>query len=330
MRNLILEENTSDNYKVRTEENVKNSDLTIAIAIDFDSYGEKLTKELVVSNNKKYIAIIPEGNPIEKALKVVEKINEFDLPQKFVLNIAGNGLASMKGKLNQSQADEFTYILLKYISQNPKLKSKIGSIRTGGQTGFDESGAKASIKLGFTTVVHMPKGFKVRNQDGKDVVMTQEHAMLRFDVQKVTIIYIDMDGVLCNYSKNRKKYQESKPEIIYPQSQYGFFLELEPIEGSIEAFLRLSNIHDVWILTAPSVENPMSYAEKNYWVRKYLGAKYTKKLIMCPNKSLLKGDYLIDDNEWTNWQGDFEGELLLIGSEQYPNLLSTVKFFEKL
>lgn len=170
MRNLILEENTSDNYKVRTEENVKNSDLTIAIAIDFDSYGEKLTKELVVSNNKKYIAIIPEGNPIEKALKVVEKINEFDLPQKFVLNIAGNGLASMKGKLNQSQADEFTYILLKYISQNPKLKSKIGSIRTGGQTGFDESGAKASIKLGFTTVVHMPKGFKVRNQDRKSVV----------------------------------------------------------------------------------------------------------------------------------------------------------------
>jgi 5'(3')-deoxyribonucleotidase len=49
---------------------------------------------------------------------------------------------------------------------------------------------------------------------------------------------------------------------------------------------------------------------------------------MCPNKSLLKGDYLIDDNEWTNWQGDFEGDLILIGSEEYPSLASTVDFFD--
>jgi len=51
---------------------------------------------------------------------------------------------------------------------------------------------------------------------------------------------------------------------------------------------------------------------------------------MSPDKSLLKGDYLIDDNEWTNWQGDFEGELLLIGSERFPDLISTIKFFEAL
>lgn len=330
MQNLILEENISDNYRVRTEENVRNSDLTLAIAIDFDSFGEKITKELAINNNKKYIAVYPDGNPTEKAQKIVEKINTFDLPQKFVLNIAGNGLSTMKGKMLQGEADDFTYALLKTISQNPKLKSKIGSVRTGGQSGFDEAGAKAALKLGFTTVVHMPKGFKMRNQDGRDITMSYEHARLRFNVIKSKTIYIDMDGVLCNYGKNYKRYKSEKPEIVYPQSQYGFFLELEPLPGALEAFIKLSNMHDVWILTAPSVENPMSYSEKNYWVRKYLGSEFTKKLIMSPDKSLLKGDYLIDDNEWTNWQGDFEGELLLIGGDKFPDLMSTVSYFENI
>lgn len=330
MENLILEENISEQYKDRTEQNVLMSDLTIAIAFDFDSFGEKLTKDLSKKHNKKYIAVTPEGDAVDKANKIVDKINEFELPQKFVLNIAGNGLSTLKGVMNQLEADEFTYKLLKTISQNPKLKNKIGSIRTGGQTGFDESGAKAGLKLGFDTVVHMPRGFKIRTEDCVDVVMSMEYAKIRFDVTKQPTVYVDMDGVICDYKKNYLKHIAKNPEVKYPQSQYGFFLELEPIKGSIEAILKLSSFCDVWILTAPSLPNPMSYAEKNYWIRNYLGDEFLKKLIMCPNKSLLKGEYLIDDNQWTNWQGDFEGELLLIGSEEYPNLMSTVKFFEEL
>jgi hypothetical protein len=201
MQNLILEENISDNYKVRTEENVRNSDLTLAIAIDFESFGEKITKELVIKNDKKYIAVYPDGDPIEKAAKIVAKMNELNLPQKFILNIAGNGLSTMKGQVLQNDADEFTYILLKTISQDPKLNSKIGSIRTGGQTGFDEAGAKASVKLGFTTVVHMPKGFKMRNQDGKDITMSYEHAKLRFEILKSKI----MDKKFCSKFKEEKE-----------------------------------------------------------------------------------------------------------------------------
>ena len=330
MQNLTLQESSSDNYKVRTEENIIASDLTIAIAIDFDSFGEKITKELALKHNKAYIAVYPDGDPIDKALKIVSRINQLNLPQKLTLNIAGNGLSTMKGNMLQNEADEFTYKLLKSISQNPKLNSKIGSVRTGGQSGFDEAGTKAALKLGFDTIVHMPKGFKMRNQDGKDITMSYEYARLRFDVVKPKTIYIDMDGVICDYKKTYMRYKAKHPEIVYPQSQYGFFLELEPLPGAIEAYLKLSALHDVWILTAPSLQNPMSYSEKNYWVRKYLGEECVKKLIMCPNKSLLKGDYLVDDNEWTNWQGDFEGELILIGGEEFPSLASTLEFFDKL
>jgi len=329
MQNLILEENISDNYKVRTEENVNNSDLTLAIAIDFDSFGEKITKELTIKADKKYIAVSPDGDPIEKAAKIVAKMNELNLPQKFILNIAGNGLSTMKGQILQNEADEFTYILLKTISQNPKLNSKIGSVRTGGQSGFDEAGAKAAIKLGFTTVVHMPKGFKMRNQDGKDVTMSYEHAKLRFEILKSKIIYIDMDDTICDYSGLWSIYKEKFPGVQYPQSKFGFFSRLKPIEGALESISLLEKYYDVFILTRPSIKNLHSYSEKAEWVEKYLGEEYLEKLILCPDKSLVKGNFLIDDYD-KNGQTEFEGEFIKFKTEMFPNWESVVKYLIKI
>lgn len=329
MQNLILEENISDNYKVRTEENVNNSDLTLAIAIDFDSFGEKITKELTLKADKKYIAVYPDGDPIEKATKIVAKMNELNLPQKFILNIAGNGLSTMKGQILQNEADEFTYILLKTISQNPKLNSKIGSVRTGGQSGFDEAGAKAAIKLGFTTVVHMPKGFKMRNQDGKDITMSYEHAKLRFEILKSKIIYIDMDDTICDYSGLWSIYKEKFPGVQYPQSKFGFFSRLKPIEGALESISLLEKYYDVFILTRPSIKNLHSYSEKAEWVEKYLGEEYLEKLILCPDKSLVKGNFLIDDYD-KNGQTEFEGEFIKFKTEIFPNWESVVKYLIKI
>jgi hypothetical protein len=75
----------------------------------------------------------------------------------------------MKGKYTQDQVDEFTYKLLKAIIESPNLKLKINSIRSGGQTGFDEAGAKAGIKLGIPVTVLAPKGWKFRDINGKDI-----------------------------------------------------------------------------------------------------------------------------------------------------------------
>jgi len=328
MQNLILKENVSDNYKVRTEENVRDSDLTLAIAIDFDSFGEKITKELCLKHNKKYIAVYPDGDILDKAQKIVEKINNLDLPQKFVLNIAGNGLSTMKGKMLQNEADDFTYALLKALSQNPKLNSKIGSVRTGGQSGFDEAGAKAALKLGFMTIVHMPRGFKMRNQDGKDITMSYEHAKLRFDVIKSKVVYVDMDDTICDYSTLWNLYKEKYPDVQFPQSKFGFFSRLKPVDGALDALFLLERHYNIFILTKPSIKNLHSYSEKAEWVEKYLGEKYLEKLILCPDKSLVKGHYLIDDYD-KNGQTEFEGEFIRFKSELFPDWSSVVKYLLK-
>ena len=129
-----------------------------------------------------------------------------------------------------------------------------------------------------------------------------------------------MDNVLCDYKKQYIKYIIEDPTIAYPQSQHGFFTNLEEIDGAIESYRILENYYDVWILTRPSWKNPLCYTEKRLWVENHLSLDHCEKLIICCDKSLLKGDYLIDD-----LKHNFEGESILFGSEEYPNWDSVIK-----
>lgn len=132
-------------------------------------------------------------------------------------------------------------------------------------------------------------------------------------------VYVDMDGVLCDITKQHQTYKKLFPTQLYPQSQYGFFYDMDPIQDSIDSVKLLMDHFDVWILTAPSYKNPMCLAEKNMWIRKHFGIDFTEKIIISSDKSLCKGDYLIDDNKEGRGQDRFEGELILFGSNKFSN-----------
>lgn len=131
-------------------------------------------------------------------------------------------------------------------------------------------------------------------------------------------IYIDMDNVLCDYDTAHQKALSREPGIIYPQSQYGFFANLKPINGAIESVIELSKYNEVYILTSPSIHNPFSYLEKRVWIEKWLGLNFVERLIISPDKSLVRGEILIDDHNSGNGQDKFEGMLIQFGSNQYP------------
>lgn len=129
-----------------------------------------------------------------------------------------------------------------------------------------------------------------------------------------------MDDVLCDYTSQFNQHIERNPSIRFPQSQYGFFANLKPIDGAIDAMeALLASQYEPYILTAPSYMNPMCYTEKRVWVEKHLGMEYVKRLILSPNKSLLNGHYLIDDNHQGKGQDNFKGTLMLFGSEIFPD-----------
>ncbi len=141
------------------------------------------------------------------------------------------------------------------------------------------------------------------------------------------IIYIDMDDVLCQFSSAHAEVLTTYPEIVYPQSQYGFFRKLKPVDGALASAKYLMSRPDfeVYILTAPSVYNPSCYTEKREWVEMHLGMELVKRLIISPNKGLNKGDYLIDDHLVGRGQEHFEGMLIHFGSDQFPDWQSVLR-----
>lgn len=120
-----------------------------------------------------------------------------------------------------------------------------------------------------------------------------------------------MDDTICDFLGRYHEFRKAKPEIDFPQSIPGFFENLEPIEGAIESVnaLRQSNDFEVYILTAPSTRNPLSYTEKRLWVERHFDYAMVKRLILSPDKSLLRGDVLIDDYAAGKGQDQFEGSL---------------------
>jgi 5'(3')-deoxyribonucleotidase len=132
-------------------------------------------------------------------------------------------------------------------------------------------------------------------------------------------IYIDMDDTLCDFSGASADAKLKNPTQKYPQSQWGFFCDLKPLLGAVESVARLRELgHDVWILTRPSVKNLNCYSEKAYWVQKYLGEDMVEKLILACDKSLLKGDVLIDDHDGFG-QKEFEGEWIQFGTGNFTS-----------
>jgi adenosyl cobinamide kinase/adenosyl cobinamide phosphate guanylyltransferase len=178
---IDFQEEQTVGYKNRTIKNAS-ADATIAIAVDFGSAGEILTKKSVIEQGKKYIPvnisntndIIISEQTVEKIVEQLNAINTGTLFNDITLNIAGNGIYTMKGVYTQTQLDGYVQALLEAVINHPDLKNKISSLRTGGQTGIDEAGAKAGIALGIPTTILAPKGWTFRNIDGSDISNEQQ------------------------------------------------------------------------------------------------------------------------------------------------------------
>ena len=138
-------------------------------------------------------------------------------------------------------------------------------------------------------------------------------------------LMIDMDGVLADFHTPFVRARMENPNQPYPHSQYGFFMKLEPIQDALESFRKLEEYFDVWILTRPSIQNPLCYTEKAIWVKENLGMEILRKTIMCCDKSLVKGDFLVDDTTEYG-QTEFEGEFIHFGSEKFPDWKVIVEY----
>ena len=169
-----FQESFFENYGARTTLNAQASDATLAFALNFNTAGEQLTKRETLKFNKTYIPI-----KLTNELKINDDIirqtvNELNFAKCKILNIAGNGIYTLQNFFTQQQMDDYVYLFLKSIIEHKNLKYKIELIHSGGQTGVDEAGLKASLRLKIPCLCICPKGYKFRTIEGKDVLNEKE------------------------------------------------------------------------------------------------------------------------------------------------------------
>ncbi len=134
-------------------------------------------------------------------------------------------------------------------------------------------------------------------------------------------LLVDMDGVLANFEGElarrwnerhgdrvhidvsaRRHFRaiDDFPEWEEPiraiQTERGFVASLPPLPGAIPGIQALADAgHDVWILTAHLRAWHNCVAEKFEWVDRYLGPRWTDRVMLAKPKWLVAGDRLLDD-----------------------------------
>ena len=160
----VLQTSTTE-YKPRTEQNARSSDLTVAFAEDFSSLGEKLTKKVAGEN---YVAIHLSTDPLEAARTLYRNLKSRNGK---ILNVAGNGIYTLvKFGWSQEKLDKYVFDVIAKVHEHWPIERVI----SGGQTGVDISGVIAAHALDIDVVATLPKGFKQRGEDHHDFYQTKD------------------------------------------------------------------------------------------------------------------------------------------------------------
>ena len=190
-KNLIFTE-SAGGYQQRTKENAQSQDIdiTIAIAADMSTFGERATAKAAGS---RYIGIETKDFSLANAKKVAGEIYEklspdFQNGKPLGVNFAGNGAYTLvKFGVSQEMADVFvSAIVAELMGRGVQFRR----ILSGGQTGLDEAGITAALVHGIPAVCHAPKGFLMRITDGDHYqdVMGRERFENRFKEKNLNAI----------------------------------------------------------------------------------------------------------------------------------------------
>ena len=141
------------------------------------------------------------------------------------------------------------------------------------------------------------------------------------------LLYIDLDNVLVDFPSGIEQL-----DIMTRQSFEGrldevpnIFSMMKPMPDAIDSFNELAEVFDTYILSTSPWENPSAWSDKLNWVKNHLGPKAYKRLILSHHKNLNRGDFLVDDRD-KNGVDKFEGEVILFGSEQFPDWKVTKEY----
>ncbi len=164
---VIVQEHKSAKYTPRTYFNATSGDVTLALAVDLTTAGEKLTHKAA---GDRYIGFLLTEET--KAIDVARDLYRFMKKKNAkTLNIAGNGIYTLsKYGCDQKHINAFVCDVIEKVHQYWPIEK----IFTGGQTGVDLAGAVVAKYLDIPALVTLPNGYVQRFEDKIDRVQTKE------------------------------------------------------------------------------------------------------------------------------------------------------------
>jgi 5'(3')-deoxyribonucleotidase len=148
-------------------------------------------------------------------------------------------------------------------------------------------------------------------------------------------ILVDMDGVIADvyarfFQLHEEKYGHRltvndvtgiKEALAFPDqltwvNTPGFFRTVPVMTGSVEGLKKLNNRYDV-VVVSMATEFPACLTDKRLWLSEHFPFITWQQMVFCGNKSLIKGDIMIDDH--LKNLDRFEGETIMF--DQPHNLL---------
>lgn len=99
-----------------------------------------------------------------------------------------------------------------------------------------------------------------------------------------------------DWDLNKGRTEAEKAIIQRVMTEPGFYRRLEPIAGAKEALrAAVKTGHDVRIVSAPYISNPTCASDKIDWIVRHYGSHWASRLILTNDKTVVHGDFLIDD-----------------------------------
>lgn len=77
--------------------------------------------------------------------------------------------------------------------------------------------------------------------------------------------------------------------------QKGFFRNVPVVPSAIEIVKQLNERYEVFIVSS-AMEFPNSLEEKYFWMEEHFPFISWKQLVLCGSKTVVKGDFMIDDH----------------------------------
>jgi 5'-nucleotidase len=135
------------------------------------------------------------------------------------------------------------------------------------------------------------------------------------------IVLVDMDGVVADFEEgharmcslrglpdhvvasDRQKWdlldvlnEPWRSTVLELWHSPGFFRGLRPISGAYQGLhALLQEGVDVFLCTAPMIHHETCAQEKLAWVAEHLGREFAGRVIISRDKTIIHGDYLVDD-----------------------------------